>query len=176
MYSRLSWLVWVMAFCVSDQALAAGPVRGGLHALSVPGLPDVSCGGPGSRESPKCKDTEFAIAAVQIANPAGGDPLCLAYFTYNSLTVSVGRANGGAALNWKPPADGRFHGNGIVFTAPAGVPLNKIVKSQSVGGATIKTKALLNLGFGHLPDVDLNINGKWTHCGGVDPGIVVNAD
>lgn len=177
MSTRLALLVGlVVSLCGTDQALAVRSQKGGLHVLTVPGLPDKSCGGPSSGQPPKCKDITFDIAAVQIPNPAGGVPLCLAYFTYNSLTVNAGHGNGGADLTWKPPADARFFGNGILFTTPPGVPLSKIVKSQGVGMVKIKPKALLSTQFGHLPDIELNIDGNWTHCGGADPAIVVTAD
>lgn len=177
MNTRTAWLVGlVIGLCTAGQALAAPAHKGGLHVLTVPGLADKSCAGPGSGQSPKCKDVVFDIAAVQIPNPNGGAPLCLAYFTYNRLTVNAGRGNGGADLTWQPPADARFFGNGIVFTAPSGLHLSKIVKSQGVGTVKIKPNALLNTEFGHLPDIELKINGTWTHCGGADPGIVVNAD
>ncbi|OYU42868.1 MAG: hypothetical protein CFE44_21565 [Burkholderiales bacterium PBB4] len=177
MNTRLACLVGALLCVVgAEQVQAARPHKGGLHVLTVPGLKDVSCGGPGSATLPKCKDTAFDIAAVQVPNPAGGAPLCLAYFTYNSLTVNAGHGNGGAELTWKLPADARFVGHGITFTTPSGVSLSKIVKSQGIGTVKIKPKALLGVAFGHLPDIELNIGGTWTHCGGVDPAIVVSAD
>ena len=177
MSTRLAWLVGlVVGLCGAEQALAVRPDKSRLHVMTVPGLPDVSCAGPGSGKTPKCTAIAFGIVALQIPNPAGGAPLCLAYFTYNKLTAYVGRGNAGAELSWQLPPDAQFIGNGIVFTTPPGVPLSKFVHSQGVGTVKIKSRALLNIPFGHLPDIELKINGVWTPCGGVDPGIVVTAD
>lgn len=159
----------------------AGPLqhsKATVHITYVPGLDDADCGGPGSHVKPDCKKTPFQILAVQGANPTAGAPqVCLAYFGYNALDVHVGKGNGGAELSWQLPPGASFHGNGVVFVLPPGVPLSDIVESQGVGSVKIRKNVLrTGMPFGHLPDIDLNINGVVTHCGGADPGIVVHAD